>query len=121
MTTRIGRHEFLTNLNHNYNKICDILGTQEIPRVFLLDLKKKCARAMTCTVQLLGTLRSNYATATRTSLKREFEFFQSFSQLFLPTYFEKRRRTFLELNSEGPYPSSKREIKFRRFACLCPE
>ena len=58
-TTRI-----LTNLNHNYNKIWDILGTQEIPRVFWLDVKKKCARAMARTVQLLWTLRSNYATAT---------------------------------------------------------
>ena len=38
------------------------------------------------------------------------------SQLFLPTYFVKCRRTLLELNSLGPYPSSEREIKFRR--CL---
>ena len=52
----------------------------------------------------------------RRRLKREFEFFQSLSQLFLPTYFVKCRWTLLELNSEGPYPSSKREIKFRR--CL---
>ena len=38
------------------------------------------------------------------------------SQLFLSTYFVKCRRTLLEWNSEGPYPSSEREIQFRR--CL---
>ena len=64
-TTRI-----LTNLNHNYNKIWDILGTQEILRVFLLDVKIKCERVMARTVQLLGTLISNHATATKTSLKK---------------------------------------------------
>ena len=63
-----------------------------------------------------GTLRSNDATAMRTSLKNEFAIFQSLSQLFLPTYFVKCRRTLLELNSYGPYPSTEREIKFRR--CL---
>ena len=48
--------------------------------------------------------------------KNEFAFFQSLSQLFLPTYFVKCRRTLLELNFKGPYSSSEREIKFRR--CL---
>ena len=33
------------------------------------------------------------------SLKSEFAFFHSLSQLFLPTYFVKCRRTLLELNS----------------------
>ena len=47
-------------------------------------------------------------------LKSEFAFFCSLSQLFLPTYFVKCRRTLLELNSLGPYPSTEREIKFRR-------
>ena len=51
----------------------------------------------------------------RTSLKK-FTFFQSLSQLFLPTYFVKCRQTLLELNSYAPYPSTVREIKFRR--CL---
>ena len=46
----------------------------------------------------------------------EFAFFQSISQLFLPTYFVKCRRTLLELNSYAPYPSTVREIKSRR--CL---
>ena len=63
-----------------------------------------------------GTLRSNDVTATRTSLKSEFAFFQSPLRLFLPTYFDKCRRTLQKLNSKGPYPSSEREIKFRR--CL---
>ena len=58
----------------------------------------------------IGTLRSNNATATRTSL------FQPLSRLFLPTYFEKCRRTLLNINSKGPYPSSEGEIKFR--CCL---
>ena len=49
-------------------------------------------------------------------LKSEFALFQSLSQLFLSTYFVKCRRTLMELNCEGPYPSSEREIKFRR--CL---
>ena len=35
-TTRI-----LTNLNHNYNKIWDVLGTQEIPRVFFIRREEK--------------------------------------------------------------------------------
>ena len=39
ITDRIGLHERLIQLNHNYNKMCDILGfvkikTQEITRVF---------------------------------------------------------------------------------------
>ena len=54
----------------------------------------------------------------RTSLKLEMNLhsFQSLSQLSLPTYFVKCRRTLLELNSLEPYPSSEREIKFR--CCL---
>ena len=45
ISDRIGRHEVLLPINHNYIKICDILGflklkTQEIPRVFLLAVKK---------------------------------------------------------------------------------
>ena len=46
--------------NHNFNKICDILSsflikTQEIPRFFLLAVKKShlSARVMARTVQLL--------------------------------------------------------------------
>ena len=54
--------------------------------------------------------------ATRILLKSQFAFFQSLSQLFLPTYFVKCRRTLLKLNSNGPYPSSEREVKF--FCCL---
>ena len=46
-------------------------------------------------------------------LKNDFAFFWSLSRLFLPTYFVKCRRTLLELNFEGPYPSSEREVKFR--------
>ena len=46
-------------------------------------------------------------------LKSEFAFFCSLSQLFLPTYFVKCRRTLLELNSLGLYPSTERAIKFR--------
>ena len=66
---------------------------------------------------IIGTLRLNDAVATRTSLKKmNLHSFQSLSQLFLPTYFVKCRRTLLELSSLGPYPSSEREIKFRR--CL---
>ena len=47
MADRIGRHEVLLLINHNFNKICDILGsffkikTQEIPRFLLLAGKKK--------------------------------------------------------------------------------
>ena len=43
-------------------------------------------------------------------LKSEFSFFQSLSQLFLPSHFVKWRRTLLELNS----PSTERETEFRR-------
>ena len=46
ITDRIGRHEVLLPINHNYNKICYILDfflikTQEIPRVFFLLTVKK--------------------------------------------------------------------------------
>ena len=64
----------------------------------------------------LGTLRSNDATANKNVSKNEFALFHSLSQFSLPTYFVKCRRTFLELNSQGPYPSSKRDIKVR--CCL---
>ena len=60
ITDRIGRHEVLLPINHNYNKICYISGfflieTQEIPRVFLLAVKKShlSARVVARTVQLL--------------------------------------------------------------------
>ena len=46
ITDQIGRHEVLLPINHNYNKICDILGsfkikTQGIPGIFLRAVKKK--------------------------------------------------------------------------------
>ena len=47
ITDRIGRHEVLLPINHNFNKICDTIGyffkltRQESPRVFLLAVKKK--------------------------------------------------------------------------------
>ena len=57
----------------------------------------------------------DFTTQPRDCNESEFGFFQSLSHLFLTTYFVKRRRTLLELNSYGPYQSSEREIKFRRF------
>ena len=44
ITDRIGRNEVLLPINHNYNKICDVLAllkikTQEIPGVFLRAVK----------------------------------------------------------------------------------
>ena len=66
--------------------------------------------------RIIGTLRSNDATATRTSLKkvclRSFSLYSDYSF----KNFVKCRRTLLKLNFKGPYPSSEREIKFRR--CL---
>ena len=60
ITDRIERHEVLLPINHNYNKICYISGfflieTQEIPRVFLLAVKKShlSARVVARTLQLL--------------------------------------------------------------------
>ena len=62
ITDRIGRHEVLLPINHNYDKICDFcsfflnIKTQEITRVFARSGKKKafkCARPMVRTVQLL--------------------------------------------------------------------
>ena len=46
ITDRIGQDKVLLLINHNYNKICDVLAffkikTQEIPRVFLLAVEKK--------------------------------------------------------------------------------
>ena len=46
ITDRIGRHEVLFPINHNYNKICEIcsfvknIKTQEITRVFSRSGKK---------------------------------------------------------------------------------
>ena len=45
ITDRIGRHEVLLPINHNFNKICDIIGyflnqTQEIPNFVLLTVEK---------------------------------------------------------------------------------
>ena len=45
ITDRIGRHEVLLPINHNFNKICDIMGyflnqTQEIPNFVLLTVEK---------------------------------------------------------------------------------
>ena len=66
----------------------------------------------------LETLRFNETTATKTSFKRGFAFFQSLSRLFRfpATYFVKQRQTLLKVNYRGPYRGSEREIKFRR--CL---
>ena len=61
ITERIERHEVLLPINHNFNKICDIIGyflhqnTRNLTFV-LLALKKKSrlsARLMASTVQLL--------------------------------------------------------------------
>ena len=45
ITDQIGWHKVLLPINHNYNKICDVVGfipikTQEILGVFLLAVKK---------------------------------------------------------------------------------
>ena len=48
---------------------------------------------------------------------RDFAFFSLYSDYSYPIpYFVKCRRTLLKLNFKGPWPSSEREIKFRR--CL---
>ena len=63
----------------------------------------------------LGTLRSNDATATRTSFKKVcLRSFNLYSNYSYPC--SRCRRTLLKLNFKGPYPSSERELKFRR--CL---
>ena len=76
----------------------------------------QCRCRRLCLSSLIGTLRSNNATATRTSLKkvclRSFSLYSDYSY----KNFVKCRRTLLKLNFKGPYPSSEREIKFRR--CL---
>ena len=64
-------------------------------------------------VKKLGLLRSNDSTGARTSLKIWIRVFQSLSQLFLLTYFDKCTRTFLKLTFKGPYPRSKEKKKFR--------
>jgi len=59
ITDQIGRHNVLLPINHNYDKICDILGffklkTPEILRVFFASSEKnpfKCAHAMFCMVR----------------------------------------------------------------------
>ena len=61
ITDRSGQGEVLLTINHDYNKISDVLAllkikkkTQEIQRVFLLAWKKShlSVRAVACTVQL---------------------------------------------------------------------
>ena len=63
ITDQIGQHKVLLPINHNYNKICDILGFFKLPvkhkkfREFfflMLPVKKKpikCVCAMACTYQ----------------------------------------------------------------------
>ena len=66
ITDRIGRHEVLLPINHNFNKICDIIGyflnqnTRNSKFCFTSSEKKShlSARVMACTVQLLR--QSNY-------------------------------------------------------------
>ena len=61
ITDRIGRHEVLLPINHNFNKICDIIGyflnqnTRNSKFCFASSEKKShlSARVMTRTVQLL--------------------------------------------------------------------
>ena len=62
ITDRIGRHEVLLPINHNINKICDIIGyflnqnTRNSKFCFASSGKKKShlsARVMAHTVQLL--------------------------------------------------------------------
>ena len=66
-TDQIGRHEVLLTINHDFNKICDILlgsffliKTQEILRLFLLAVKKKAIQARTW-----WCILSNYLGMTR--------------------------------------------------------
>ena len=70
-----------------------------------------------CLSSLRGSLRSDNATATRTSLKKWICVLSVFTAIIPTTYFVKcTRRTLLKLNFKWPYSSSEREIKFRR--CL---
>ena len=64
---------------------------------------------------IIGTLRSNDATATRTSRKKWICVLSVFIGI-IPTHFVNCRRTLLKLNFKGPNSSSEREITFRR--CL---
>ena len=59
ITDRIGRHEVLLPINHNFNKICDILGSffnqnTRNSEIFLLAVKKShlSARVMARTFLL---------------------------------------------------------------------
>ena len=60
ITDRIGRHEVLLPINHNFNKICDIIGyffnqnTRKLKFCFASSEKKRhlSARVMACTVLL---------------------------------------------------------------------
>ena len=66
ITDRIGRHEVLLPINHNINKICDIIGyllnqnTRNSTFCFASSEKKShlSARVMARTVQLLGMMRT---------------------------------------------------------------
>ena len=61
ITDRIGQHEFLLPINHNFNKICDIIGcflnqnTRNLKFCFASSEKKShlSAHVMAHTVQLL--------------------------------------------------------------------
>ena len=67
ITGRIGRHEgLLLIINHNYNKICDILG------IFKLKHKSECFFAGSekshLSVRMRWGILSNYLGMTRTVL-----------------------------------------------------
>ena len=74
-----------------------------------------------CKQALRGSLRSDNATATRTSLKKWICVLLVFTAIIPTTYFVKcTRRTLLKLNFKWPYSSSEREIKFRRCLLTSP-
>ena len=66
ITDRIGRHEVLLPINHNFNKICNIIGyflnqnTRNSKFCFASSEKKShlSARVMACTVHYLGMTRT---------------------------------------------------------------
>ena len=74
-----------------------------------------------CLSSLRGSLRSDNATATRTSLKKWICVLLVFTAIIPTTYFvECTRRTLLKLKFKWPYSSSEREIKFRRCLLTSP-
>ena len=89
ITDRIGRHDVLLPINHNFSKICDIIGyflkskQKKIRNFVSLAVKKShlSARVMARTVQMLGMTLMTHPVLLNCPIKAEIRAVDSQSDL----------------------------------------